>query len=257
MRRLYVPNLPAKLLETLQPQPACPAAPPPQPAARIRSCGLFRACVLALCAAPFLLAQAQQRDFLTPDEANQVRQIQEPNARIQLYLHFAEQRLDQVDQLLAKPKPGRSALIHDLLGEYSRIIDTIGTVSDDAVRRKVEIDEGNAAALSAEKSMLARLRKIEDSKPSDLDRYDFVLRDAIDTTSDGADLAQQDQGKRATKLAAEEQKEKADYEASLPADQKKAEQAQQQQGQQRKPPTLLRPGEKLPTDLQGGGRKRK
>jgi hypothetical protein len=199
--------------------------------------------ICALLAGP--VAAQQQRDYLTVDESDQIREAQDPNERLALYVHFARQRLSQVDHWLAKEKPGRSILIHDALDDYANIIDAIDMVADDALQRRVDIKAGLAAVATAESEMLLGLQKIQDSQPKDMSRYDFVLRQSIDGTNDSLDLARQDPAVRAAAVAAKQAKEKKEREAEMtPAerDEKKAEEAKAEK-EKKKAPTLLRPGE--------------
>jgi len=199
--------------------------------------------VCALLAAP--LAAQPQRDFLTADEADQIREAQEPNQRVALYIHFAQQRLNQVQHWLAKDKPGRSILIHDALDDYSNIIDAIDTVADDALKRHGDVQAALTEAARAEKEMLTGLRKIQDSQPKDMGRYDFILKQAIDGTGDSLEAALQDPAKRAAELTAKEAREKKDLDEMLTPEEreeKKAAQAKEEKSK-KKAPTLLRPGE--------------
>lgn len=196
----------------------------------------------ALFAAPY---QASEHDFLTADEIDQVREAQEPNARLQLYTQFARQRIALVEQLVSKEKSGRSGMIHDTLEDYQKIIEAIDTVADDALKRQTPINEGVAAVASAEKQMLASLQKIQGMTLPDMSRFDFALEQAVGTTQDSIDLASEDLGARSTEVAAKGAREKKQREesmsegelaASKDADKKAAE-------KKRKAPTLLKPGE--------------
>jgi hypothetical protein len=208
---------------------------------------------------------AAQHDFLTADEIEKIRDAQEPNLRLKLYSQFARERADLLKNLFNKDKAGRSALIHDTLDEYCKILDAIDTVTDDALSRKVDVKLGLDAVASEEKQMLPYLQKVADSHPRDLERYDFLLKQAIDATTDSLEAAQEDLGKRTQDVVAREQKEKqdrldamspVDREGKIAADKQAAEKkAVEESGQQnqRKPPTLYRPGEKKSTQPPGGG----
>jgi hypothetical protein len=202
--------------------------------------------VLLLAAAAF----AQQRDFLTADEVDQVREAQDPNLRLKLYVHFAKQRLSLLQQLLSKEKAGRSVLIHDTLEDYTHIIEAIDTVADDALKRKASLVEGMKLVAAAEAEMLATLQKIEESDPKDLPRYEFALKSAIDTTSDSKELSDEDLNSRAKAVAAKEEKDKEEKQAVMGTKEKEekkiADKKDAADPSKRKAPSLYKPGEKPP-----------
>ena len=212
----------------------------------------MRLLVCALLLAAPIFGQAKH-DFLTSDETEQIREAQEPNQRLFLYANFAKERLDLVKNLLGKEKPGRSILIHDALEDYQKIIDALDNVVDDALQRKKDITKGLEYVAKVEKEMLPVLQKLKDDPPKDASRYEFILRDAVDTTADSLQGAQGDTDKRAAAVEAREEKEKAAVRESMSTDEKKGDDKKKAESTDekpaRKPPTLYRKGEKK----EGGG----
>jgi hypothetical protein len=201
----------------------------------------------ALLAATSLVAQ--KRDFLTADEIDQIREAQEPNARVSLYAKFAKERLDLAKSLLSKEKAGRSVMIHDALEDYAKIVDAIDDVADEALGRKVDMKVGMNAVAAVEKQALPVLQKIQDSQPKDLDRYQFVLKTAIETTNDSLQSAEEDLGKRTRDVEAREEREKKALEETMGKterdDRKAAAAKTEAEKENRKAPTLMRKGETL------------
>jgi hypothetical protein len=202
-----------------------------------------------LCLFAAALALPAQKDFLTEDEIERVRLAQEPNERLKLYTTLARQRVDQLDQLFAKEKAGRSILIHDLLEQYAKIIEAIDIVADDALRRGAVLEEGMKLAIDAEKKMLAKLEKFAGAEARDASRYEFALQTAIDTTKDSIEMGEEDLGSRAKRaVVAAETEKKQREEAMTPqeleekkATEKKLSEDPKLKG--RKPPTLRKKGE--------------
>jgi len=204
--------------------------------------------LLVSCGACF----AQERDFLTPDEADQIREVQEPNKRLALYIKFAQVRMEMLKQSLASAKAGRSIFIHDTLEELTKVIEAIDTVSDDAIRRKVDIDKGLALVVDAEKPIIEELNKVIGTQPKDYARYKFTIEQAVETLQDSVELAGQDLKSRGAELAKKDKQEKAERdEIGSSTDAKEAAQnaAKKQAGNApgapptKKAPTLRRKGE--------------
>src|SRR5665213_4014486 len=118
----------------------------------------MKACIVCLLVLGTASSAFAQREFLTNDEIDKVREAQEPNMRLKLYLLFAKQRIDQLQQQIARDKKGRSVIVRQLLEDYAQIIDAIDTVSDDALKRKADISLSMPAVAAQERIFVALLQ---------------------------------------------------------------------------------------------------
>ncbi|MCP5113630.1 MAG: hypothetical protein GY953_22585, partial [bacterium] len=188
---------------------------------------------------------AAGRDFLTTDEADQIRLAQEPNLRLATYAQFARQRVDLIHHLMEKGKAGRTSMIHETLEDYTKIIEAIDTVADDALIRGVDIGEGIAAVAKEEEAFLAELEKVQEGEPRDIARYRFALEIAIETTADSLEINIEDLGDRSQAVTAKQKQERREREALMTPEmaedrQEQAKQTQKkEEKEKRKAPTLL------------------
>jgi hypothetical protein len=178
--------------------------------------------ILAAVALAAVPALAQGRDFLSPDEVTKLRLTQEPDARLELYTTFAQLRMEMLRNYFANNKSGRSAQIHDALEEYTKIIEAIDTVADDALRRNISIEKGIAVVEKVERQLLADLERFEEIESPDRTRWDFVLDDAMEATRDSLALAAEDVRDRKVTVAKRDAAEKQEREEMLSTEDVKA-----------------------------------
>jgi hypothetical protein len=199
---------------------------------------------------------APARDFLTTDEADQIRLTQETNARLVKYAEFARQRVELASQLAQEGKAGRTTRIHEALDDYIRIIEAMDTVADDALLRRVDIAKGISSVIESQEEFLAALEALQESEPEDMARYRFVLETAIDTTADSLEINQEDLADRRSDVVADDEQDRRNMEALMTPESVKERSAanaaedEAEAEEKRRIPTLLREGETLPSERQ-------
>jgi hypothetical protein len=152
------------------------------------------------------VAFARKRDPLTDAEADQLRQVAtEPQKRLKLYIKFAEARLVSIDQARRDPKQaeGRGTKIHDLLEDFTALIDEINDNLDQYQSRPLNKDDakdfrkGVKELITAEQRFRARLRTLRHEMETDPQTrteskdYAFVLQDAEDALKSSLEVAQE------------------------------------------------------------------
>jgi hypothetical protein len=161
----------------------------------------------------------RRRDPLSQLEIDQLRDTaQDPDLRLKLYVKFARARLDAIEQVRSDPKvTDRSQPTHDRLQDFLDVYDELNDNVDTYADRKSDLRKALKAVIDADTEFQAKLRALKSSAtaiPSETQKYDFLLTNALDTVDASAQdhrqlLAEQEEAakhKKPTKAAPVEER---------------------------------------------------
>ena len=100
-----------------------------------------------------------------------------------------------IDQLQADGKKAkdRPMQIHDLLEDFSSLLDEIDDNVDMYASHKADMRKGLRLLIEADSEWQLKLRRLkEQSPPEELDQYSFVLANATDAVNDSGDDAREE-----------------------------------------------------------------
>jgi hypothetical protein len=141
-------------------------------------------------------AQTRDRDPLNEKEIDQMRESADyPDKRLELMINFIRARMASIDQLRADAKNAkdRPMQIHDLLQDFSSLLDEIDDNVDMYASHKTDMRRGLKLLIEADGEWALKLRSLKDqSPPEELERYSFVLANAHDAVNDSAEGARKE-----------------------------------------------------------------
>lgn len=171
---------------TLQPaaesNTAAPAAPSQEELMRNAAKSAVLSAVLLL--PPAALPQRIQKDYLSDQEADKIRDAQTSNEKIKLFLTFAEDRLKKFQYELDHPSPERhDEMLNFLMNAYVGCVDDGADQMQLAVEKQENVRAGVDLMESKTTEFLETLNKIAAEK-KEIGVYKDNLDDAIDGTQD-------------------------------------------------------------------------
>jgi regulator of replication initiation timing len=154
------------------------------------------AATAVIAAAPISSPQTQKRDPLTETESDQIRELsQEPDKRIKLMLKYTQARLATIEQLEgdARMAAGRGKQVHDLLEDFTTLIDELDDNIDEYADKKSDIRKALKEVVETNTSFQLKLRTLKEQKAASKEfaDYNFVLQNATEAVNSSLDNARQ------------------------------------------------------------------
>jgi len=154
---------------------------------------------LALLVALLSSAAAQMREMRDPLTAKEVDEMREtadfPDKRIELMVNFCRSRINSIEQLQsnAKSAKDRPMQIHDLLQDFTTLLDEIGDNVDMYSAHNADMRKGLTLLIEATSEWQLKLRRLKQQSPrEELDQYNFELTNAMEDLNDTADDTRQE-----------------------------------------------------------------
>jgi hypothetical protein len=151
--------------------------------AAVVTCGLAVSCAQ-------LYAAQDQKDYLSPMESDKIRDAETTNARINLFVAFADDRLKKFQYELQHPSANRHGeLLNALMNGYVGCLDDAADLMQLGIEKQENIRQGVDLIATRAKEFLEALNKIAADK-IDIDIYKDNLDDAIEGTRDAMNDAE-------------------------------------------------------------------
>lgn len=147
------------------------------------------------------IARAQEKpDYLTPAEANKIRNAYYPVDRIRLFIEFAGDRLKklQYELRLTSPQYHKTQILNGLLNAYSDCMEEASDRIDEAEHGGAHILPAVKEMQKEAKSYLQTLQKIKSAGGPDL----ASIKDSLDDAIDGTQYALKDAAKASKEYGA-------------------------------------------------------
>ena len=160
------------------------------------------------------VAWAQKRDPLNDSETDQLRETaQEPEQRLKLMVKFTRARLAAIEQIQGDPRlveADRGKQVHDLLEDFTALIDELDDNIDDYMDKKLDMRKGLKEVVEADTEFQLKLRTLHDRAiaSKDFSNFNFALQTATEAVNSSLDSAREAMQEQEEMIKAEKEREK-------------------------------------------------
>jgi len=134
--------------------------------------------------------QRPKKDYLSPLEADQIRDAMTISDRVKLFLGFAADRLRKIDYELQQKEKNQQweDRIWGLINAYTGCVDDAADLLESGLEKQENLRPGTKEMDKRTKEFLPKVRELRD-KP-EMAKFKSDLDDAIQATQDAGDTAQ-------------------------------------------------------------------